>query len=396
MIAQIVGISIDILIILAIVYFVYRSFKKRTEKNKWPRIFIASIIVAIIFIPATIFSLSNAISVVATPIPTIKVPNSDIAITGTNTTGTLRGKTTPDTLVTLKEDVDKDEDPEIKTAYSNKKGTFIFKKLTDNMDYKIFAKNKYHKSKVVKISVGDIPKAAYTKFNINGSDDMGELHIKSDDNNQATINGTAEIKSKITIEDTNFNTVKVIKPDNNGKWSFTLDGPKKKSTDYTLYAKVRNRLESDNFSVYIKNPKYVKDESKETSNTSSKNKKESSQNDSLSTDSSQSQKKSTSVKNKKSEAEQGFEDDLNTYLGNKYPEVSFTVKDGMITFIVPDDVTYLSKKQMKAYFKPIDDRIELFASANGLNSIPTFIAQTNDGTAVARTTLSGYKVYSDD
>lgn len=393
MIAEIIGISIDILIIIAIIYFIVRGIKNRLTKNRWPKELIISIVVAILVIPATLYSIINATAVLATPIPVVKVPNSSIKIAGTHTTGIVHGSTTSNTLVYLKENVDKDEDPITKTTYSNSSGNFSFNKLEDDMDYKLWAKNKYHKSKTVKISVGDIPKAAYTKFEVDGADEYGDLTLKSDDSNKANISGTASKNSKITISDTNFNTVKVIQPDENGKWSFTLNGPKKKSTDYTLNAKVAHRLESDDVSITVKNPKYVKQAENKANNQETTNDSTNQNNNQDNTDST---KKNKTPKKSKSEAQQGFENDLNTYLNNKYPGVSCTFDGETVTLTVPDEVAYLGKHQMKAYFKPIYDRLETFASANDLDSIPTFIAQTSDGTTVARTTLFGYKVYTDN
>lgn len=90
----------------------------------------------------------------------------------------------------------------------------------------------------------------------------------------------------------------------------------------------------------------------------------------------------------------GFKSDMNTYLDNKYPDVTMKYDDGTATFTVPDDVADRSKSSMRNYIKPINDRIETFASANDMDSEPTLLVQTSDGTALARSTITGgFKVY---
>lgn len=86
---------------------------------------------------------------------------------------------------------------------------------------------------------------------------------------------------------------------------------------------------------------------------------------------------------------------MNTYLNNQYPDVSLKYSKGIATFTVPDDVQYLSKSDMKAYVKPIYDRLETFAGANDMKSIPSIYMETPDGTPIARSTLTGFKVYAD-
>lgn len=394
MIAEIIGISIDLILIAVIIFFIVKGVRQRTVNSKWPKTLIISGIIGIIAIPSLIFSIVNASAVLATPVPNIFIPSTEVKITGKHTKGVLKGRTTPNTLVTLKEDVDKDEDPITKKTYSSNSGKFEFKNLEDDMDYKLSAKNKYHKSKVIKVSVGDIPDAAYTQLNVTGADD-GFLTVKSDDSNKVTVSGTGTKNSNITVQNGNYDTVQTVAIDKNGKWSLTLDGPtKKKAKDYTLTAQIPGLLESDDVYVTVKNPNYVKPTKESANNQQSTTNNDSEKNEQ--TDSSNS-KTGTSGKTKqsKSESEQGFVDDMNTYLSNKYPEVSFTYTDGEANFVVPDEVAYLKKNAMKAYVQPLYDRVELFSNANNLKDTPTFLVKTQSGSNIAREGLFGIKVYAD-
>lgn len=403
MTAQIIGISIDVVLIGIVIFFILKEFKLRTNDNKWPKQFLISMIVGVVAIPAILFNLISASIVLATPVPEIFIPSNEVKITGTHTTGTLKGKTTPNTLVTLKEDVDKDEDPVTKKMYSDNSGKFVFKNLEDDFDYKLSAKNKYHKSKVIKVEVGDIPDSAYTKIHITNEDEFGDTKVDQDANNEAKISGTSAKNARIRLENGNCDTIKTIYADDKGKWNLTLAGPKdKKSKNYTVYAKVHGLLESLGNDITVKNPNYVKPQkapkkTKDTSTdtTSNDDNQQSSETQSNDSTTNKSKKSTKAPKPSQSEAEQGFTDDMNTYLGNKYPEVSFTYSNNEATFIVPDEVAYLKKNAMKAYVQPMYDRVDLFANANGLKDTPAFIVKTQSGSNIARTSLFGIKVYAD-
>ncbi|WP_125566883.1 hypothetical protein [Companilactobacillus insicii] len=388
---KILLISILILIIAAVIYFLVKGFKSRTAKNKLPKMLLIAIVVAVLVIPVSAYEIIHTTIVLATPVPTINLPSNKLNITGTNRTANLHGKTTPNTRVYLKEV--SDIDPIKKNTVSDKNGNFHFNHLEDSMDYKLVAKNKYHSSKVTKFSVSDIPDSAYTKIHLKNEDEVGDLEIKQDSNNQVNIYGTSNKNAKIKVENDDMNTVKTMHADSNGKWNLTLPGAgDKKEKDYTVYAKIPGLLQSLGNDITVKNPNYVKP----TKKSEAKKETQKSENtDSSDTSTSNSTPHANKNKSSQSDAKQGYTDDMNEYLSNKYPDVSFTLSDNEATFVVPDAVAYLKKNAMKAYVQPLFDRNELFANANGLKESPAFLVKTQSGSNIARTSIFGFKVYAD-
>lgn len=93
----------------------------------------------------------------------------------------------------------------------------------------------------------------------------------------------------------------------------------------------------------------------------------------------------------------GFTDDMQTYLNNKYPDVSFNYNDtdNQAIFTVSNKVASMSKAEQKNYIKPIYDRIHLFANANDMNEVPSLYVKTFNGSMIARSSLfHEFKVYS--
>lgn len=102
------------------------------------------------------------------------------------------------------------------------------------------------------------------------------------------------------------------------------------------------------------------------------------------------------ITNKKNgqDAINGFTDDMDAYLNNKYPEISFTYdnKNKIAQFIVPNKTASMNKSEKKNYINPINDRVGLFANAENLD-IPTIQVKTQNGTKIARSGILGVKVY---
>lgn len=380
MLSNIIFSLIALVIIVIVIYLIYGGIKQRTSINKVPRQLIIGIVIGIILVPISISKITTSVNALVDPTVDLSVTNKHVKITGTNTKGVLNGTTAPDTKVQLKESDGIDNLK--KTTKSDNNGKFTFRKLPDDTSFKLTVIDKKSNPTSIKIEVGDIPDSAYTKLKIDGGDEVNDLNIKNDASDKNNISGTSEPSAKIKAENDDGDVVGSVIADQNGKWQITLDGPaakNKKKMEYDLTAKVKNKLESDISFITIKNTTYdpaKKKESKQTKSTDDKESTKESQSDETNSPS------------------DGFKLDLNTYLSNKYPDVSMSYSKGKVTLTVPGEVALLNKTLLKSYFKPINDRIFLFANANDMKSVPTFIAQTPDDTVVARTSLfGGVKVY---
>lgn len=244
----------NILLIIALIYWMFRSYKSK-KYNK--TLFVISVIISVILIiPLSNGILSHADGIIH-PTPFLKVDTKHVKLTGTNQKGTLTGKTLSNAMVTLKDTYGVDKDINVK---SDDEGNFTAKNLDNSTDYKIISSKNGKKSNSVKVSVSDIPDSAYTKFHIKNSNDMGSLTLNNSDDNKVSISGTASPHStiKITDPDMDYSVVKTLRVKSDGKWTIILDGPgtgenDKKEKEYDFSAKAKNRAAKDDDSVYIEN-----------------------------------------------------------------------------------------------------------------------------------------------
>lgn len=228
-----------------------------SDKNKS---LIISIIASAILIPTFGRVLYVNAGEVIHPTPFLKLDTTKVKIKGTDTTGTLTGKSIANAKITFKDSGGIDD---TLTTFSDKNGNFKIKKLDYYTDYKVTASKNGKKSPTKKVSVSDIPKSAYTKFTIKGSNDdtPSFLEIKTDSNNQVTISGTASPDAKIRLEDsdTDYSLVKETYASTSGKWKLQIDGPTdQKEKDYNISAKISGLLKNDGNEVDVTNPNYKK------------------------------------------------------------------------------------------------------------------------------------------
>lgn len=266
--------------VIALLIFILLKTHKMISKGNLP--FIISIIVSVILIPTSLRGIFYSADELINPRPFLKLDSKKVKITGTQSSGSLSGKTIPNAKVQFK-DTDGIQDTLNVTA--NNSGNFKIKKLNHYTDYKVTAIKNKKKSKPQKISVSDIPDSAYTKFHITNSNDMGSLTVNTGEDNNVSITGTASPYAtiKVTDPDMDYSVVKTIKSNSNGKWDTTLSGPgtadtDKKEKEYEFSAKVKGRLANDGNSVYIENPNHIKTKknaSKPVNNDSSSNKSKS-------------------------------------------------------------------------------------------------------------------------
>jgi len=182
--ADIFIIILSLAVLGGIGYLMYKGIKQRTATKKFPVFLVASIVVAIFVGLPAVGMIFYSIDDMANPAPTVTVQTKKVKITGTNSTGILKGKTSPRISVKL---YDVDEEATFKTVKSDKNGKFTVTGLEENSTYKVTAKNNGKKSEAVKVTVSDIPAAAYTKLTINNHNDTGDLTIESDSNNQVQV-----------------------------------------------------------------------------------------------------------------------------------------------------------------------------------------------------------------
>jgi hypothetical protein len=249
----------NVLLIVALIYWVFRSYKSK-KYNKI--LFVISVIVSVILIiPLLNGIVSNADSIIH-PTPFLKLRSKNVHINGTHTKGVLYGETLSNSKVILKDADGIDDNIIVK---SNGNGTFKATGLDDRTDYKVTAQKNGKKSNSVKVSVSDIPDSAYTKFHIKNANDMGSLTLNDGNDNTVSVSGTASPHStiKITDPDMNYSVVKTLHVKSDGKWATTLNGPgtgenDKKEKEYDFSAKVKNRATKDDDSIFIENPNHKK------------------------------------------------------------------------------------------------------------------------------------------
>ncbi|WP_164507744.1 Ltp family lipoprotein [Companilactobacillus baiquanensis] len=204
------------------------------------------------------------------PEPTIHLNSSRIKLKDTETSGIIKGKTLPNANVKL---ISKGKTIFQKEA--NKNGNFEIKGLpADSIFQLISYKNKKHSSKY-KISIGEIPDSAITKFEF--SNDSALYEVKSDKNNRAKVSGKTNPKSVIKIKNEDGKTLDTLKADKNGKWSITVDGPgTKKDSPNTIeyeFSSKSGKLKENNdnyltvnkFKEKKKEPEKPVEDKKETS-----------------------------------------------------------------------------------------------------------------------------------
>ncbi|WP_125711583.1 Ltp family lipoprotein [Companilactobacillus kedongensis] len=194
--------------------------------------------------------------------PTISVDTNHVKITGKNTTGAVSGKTSKDTKVTASNYDGFTDNKKVKSDHS---GRFTLKDLEPGTTYKLRAKNKYGKSDIKKIKVGNIPSSAHTKLTIKGQDRFGDLYVDKQ-TKSIKVSGTAPKGSTVKIEDNQkeYKVVKNIKIGNDKKWSIQLvdDGKTSKDlmyTTFTITAKIKGLLESELHEVNFTNDNYGTD-----------------------------------------------------------------------------------------------------------------------------------------
>ncbi|WP_334328926.1 Ig-like domain-containing protein [Companilactobacillus sp. HBUAS59699] len=389
MILDITLLVAGLMVIAGIIYLIRKTWQeRRQDKTHLNIMFLLSIVVAIFFIPASIGMIGGAIYDLSHPTPALAVTNKHVKITGTNTKGTLKGTTKPNLKVKLKESDGIDHVK--RTVTSDSKGKFEFRNLDSNSDFKLNAINGSNKSKTIHISVGDIPDSAYTKLSIDHSDDIGDIKVKQNENTEATITGTASKNATIELDDSNYEKIRSIHVDNNGKWSLTLKGTDtKKKITYSVVARHRGLQESDSYDITVTNPNYTVPVKKApTQGHDNENNKS----DSQATSDSNTPTKANDQKLDK----QTFVADMKAYLNNQYPDVSFKYSRGMASFTVPNEISALNKREKKAYVDPLYDRMITFLSNENMNTVPTILVETQDGTPIARSAVfssSGYKIY---
>lgn len=244
----------NVLLIVALIYWMFRSYKSK-KYNKI--LFVISVIVSVILIiPLLNGIVSNADSIIH-PTPFLKLRSKNVHINGTHTKGVLYGETLSNSKVILKDADGIDDNIIVK---SNGNGTFKATGLDDRTDYKVTAQKNGKKSDTLKISVGDIPESAYTKLHVNHSNSNNALIINNTDGNIITASGTSSPNAIIKFEnpDDNYRVIKKITANNNGKWSVKLNGPgtgenDKKEIEYYIEAKISNRLTNNDGVIFIEN-----------------------------------------------------------------------------------------------------------------------------------------------
>jgi len=392
MIKDLLSIIVEIIIIICIVYFIYKTWEgRKLGKEKATTMFILSIVIAFVVLPMTFNFLGHSLNSLVHPVPTLTVSNKNnyVQITGTNTEGTLKGRTRPNTLVKLKESDDIDNVK--RSTKSDRNGNFKFTSLEPDSKFKLSAVNGPNSTKAKTITISDIPDSAYTKLKINHSDWNGDIKVKTDTNNNAKISGTSSKNATIKLlNNSNYDTIKKIKT-KNGKWTMTLSGQESaKKVKYELEASSKKLLDSSDAEITVINPNYKKPEpKKETTNNTDK---------STNSDSDASDKTTDdTTKSSQKEDQESFVADMNAYLQNQYPDVTFSYSGGNANFIVPNEVAGLNKQEMKAYVDPLYSKMLLFSGNEDMKDVPTILVKTQDGTPIARTSLlhlSGYKVYA--
>lgn len=385
MINDIVLIIVELTIIIGLIYFIKKTWQgRKKEINRRSNVmFGLSILIAVLFIPSAIGMLGHSFNSLFHPTPVLAVKSKTVKLTGTSTTGTLKGTTRPHVQVKLKESDGIDHVKKVTESDAN--GKFNFSGLEPNSDFKLKAINGPNKSQTMHITIGQIPDTAYTKLTIDHSDDVGEIKIKQDDSKQATVTGTASKNSTVELDDNNYNKIKSVNTGNSGKWSFTLKGTDtKKKVEYSVDASKKGFEDSGSSYITVINPNYIAP----TKQTKEKN---------ADSNSSDKQKSTNNSKSSENEDEQSFVADMTAYLQNKYPNISFNYSNGTANFIVPDEVLALNKQEMKAYVDPLYNRMLMFSSNEGMKDIPTILVKTQDGSPIARSAVfstSGYKVYA--